>query len=338
MITLIKEIAIRPMGSDGAYDTVKLTNIMEGVDGAATFGYSLETVAVQVEDNQTQQYKHIHTFDVRVIEESSDSAIIDGWIATQTRVEIVGRGVDGFFLMNNVLLTRNKQYDGILASAFLATRETLTSYVTGEPVIIGNNLFEVNQFGYMLPVYAGGDLFKRFNNTEGYAYNSNVWQNGLRPRDDYYSNVTNGVFEIINDDNGADGIFSYAAYAPYSDQIYKASINIVDVDLKAGNDMRFGVAFYGKLSNTNANITYVVYEDISNSDSGEITVYASDDDDLSSYSNFVPRGVSTYMLMGSVKTSYIQYDSIKLEVFPSSTKPASLASTSVTNVTDNSNI
>lgn len=137
MITLLKKIAIRPM--DDLYNIVELTNIMEGVDGAATFGYSLETVAIQVEDNQTQQYKHTHTFDIRVLEESGDSSIIDGWIASQTKVQICGQGIDGLFFMDDVLLTRNKQYDNVLASAYLATVDTLTSYATGVKTLQPSN-------------------------------------------------------------------------------------------------------------------------------------------------------------------------------------------------------
>ena len=136
MITLIKKIAIRERPTADLtnpavspyFNTVELVNVMEGVDGAATFGYSLETVAVQVEDNQTQQYKHIHTFDVRVLDAGGDNATIDGWIAEQKPVDIVGIGVDGYFQFDNVKLTRNKQYDEVFASAFLATAETMTSY------------------------------------------------------------------------------------------------------------------------------------------------------------------------------------------------------------------
>lgn len=331
MITLIKEIAIRPQDASGALDTVKLTNIMEGVDGAATFGYNLETVAIQVEDNQTQQYKHIHTFDVRVIEESADSAIIDGWIATQTRVQIVGRGIDGFFYMNNVLLTRNKQYDEVFASAFLATRETLTSFVLGdEPVLRGTDPTNQTIKGYYLPIYAGQDLLGQYDISRGVDYAGGTMMSGWYGNSNllYSYNTDTKVYTIANKTDPSRALLSDSFYAPYPDQIYKLTMNVVDIDTATGNDHRLGFIFYGtETSNISSNnVSYILYEELDNSTSGEVTLYASINDDLSS-NVFNVRDVSIYYASGSNANAYIEYDDIKFEIYPINTKPAGLATT-----------
>lgn len=261
MITLLKKIAIRPM--DDAFNIVTLTNIMEGVDGAAAFGYNLETVALQVEDNQTQQYKHIHTFDVRVIEESSDSAIIDGWIASQTRVEISGQGIDGLFFMSDVLLTRNKQYDEVFASAFFATAETLTSYTTGQTTsnvarIVDNTGFQIveqppeKSNSLRQQIYAGNSLIDRFDTTLSsyYTVGSDTIQNGFLPSSNISSNVNvvDGVVTLTATETGVQYFFGESYFAPYTDQIYVATINVTSINSNNATGPEFGISWYSKVT------------------------------------------------------------------------------------------
>ena len=329
MITLLKEIAIRPLTVADAYNSVHLTNIMEGVDGAATFGYSLETVAVQVEDNQTQQYKHVHTFDIRVIEESSDVSIIDAWIASQTRVEISGRGLDGMFVMSNVLLTRNTQYDGILASAYLATAETVTSYSTGQPVIdsLPSSPVLSTSDSYRLPVFASSDLMQRYNldiTKSNVAFNSNVFQNGWRPNTDVSSNHSGSTITVINTVNGKRArLYGEQIYAPYTDQIYKATLNVVDFNAGSTNVqfLRLGIAFRGLKNTTNANVTHIVAEPINSN--GLYEIYAGAD--ASNVGQHDTRDVSLCLELSEDVNTNIVYDSVSLEVYPSSTLPAGLA-------------
>lgn len=267
MITLIKKIAIRERPTADLtnpavspyLNTVELVNVMEGVDGAATFGYSLETVAVQVEDNQTQQYKHIHTFDVRVLDAGGDNATIDGWIAEQKPVDIVGIGVDGYFQFDNVKLTRNKQYDEVFASAFLATAQTMTSYTTGHVVPYwyrdGSNQERYIQFDpkphNKLRAFAGANLYDIYeldvsrSNISGYG--GSVWQNGS-----YYSYVNSSNFntnKITSNVSGKNVTLSRSTvgdskdfmlyeeiFFPFGGESLTASINVVDINTGAGGE------------------------------------------------------------------------------------------------------
>ena len=263
MITLLKKIAIRPM--DDLYNIVELTNIMEGVDGAATFGYSLETVAIQVEDNQTQQYKHTHTFDIRVVEESSDSSIIDGWIASQTKVQICGQGIDGLFFMDDVLLTRNKQYDNVLASAYLATVDTPTSYATGVETLQPSNTPNFVAASWKkAQVYAGTSLFDRFQNNVQLSFRtdgSNTYQHGWPSVNGITSNVntSSGTVTLTRDDPGIGTLYpgGDTFFMPYDDQPLIATINVVSVNNAgdATNVPEFGIAFRNQ-NVTNINVGY----------------------------------------------------------------------------------
>ena len=260
MITLLKKIAIRPM--DDPFNIVELTNIMEGVDGAATFGYSLEPVAIQVEDNQTQQYKHTHTFDVRVIEESSDSAIIDAWILAQTRVQICGQGVDGLFFMDDVLLTRNKQYDQVLASAFTATADTLTSYATGVKTIEPNNDPDVITATWeKQQIFAGAALWDRSQYDIQKSFRTsgtNTYQHGWINNSGITSNVntTSNTINIARDDAGVGDVYAQTDtyFMPYANQPLTATINVVAVNSNGGNNPYFGITWRCKKTSTNTNI------------------------------------------------------------------------------------
>jgi len=286
MITLIKKIAIRERPTADLTDpavspyltTVELVNVMEGVDGAATFGYSLETVAVQVEDNQTQQYKHIHTFDVRVLDAGSDNSTIDGWILEQKPVDIVGIGVDGYFQFDNVKLTRNKQYDEVFASAFLATAETLTSYTQGHvvPYWYENNSNEEKYTDFdsdpqsKLRAYAGANLYDIYDlnvsrsNINGVS--SNVWQNGVyfgytqsaSTVSDKYSSNVNGSNVIYTRPKTSTSYLVYQQiFFPFSGEELSASINVVDVNTESGGDpARIGI--YERGGNGNINRSSVI--------------------------------------------------------------------------------
>lgn len=248
MITLLKQIAIRDRSNYA--NSVILTNVMEGVDGSATFGYSIEPVAIQVEDNQTQQYKHVHTFDIRVIEESGDSSVLDALVASQQRVDIAGLGVDGYFQFDNVLLTRNKQYDGILASAYLATAETLTSYTTNEEVIYAYyntgtstpTYLTTDYLGKKLRAFAGRNLYDIYNldvsksNISG--YNGSVWQNGTyrglpndvnQNQNIVTSNVIGSNVELTRAKTSIAFNNYEKLFIPFTDQTFTATINVTNI-------------------------------------------------------------------------------------------------------------
>lgn len=259
MITLLKKIAIRPM--DEPFNIVELVNIMEGVDGSATFGYSLEATAIQVEDNQKQQYKHTHTFDVRVIEESSDSATIDAWIADQKRVQIAGQGIDGLFFMDDVLLTRNKQYDGIIANAFLATADTLTWYTTGVRTLEPFNTAGITTATWeKQQIFAASTLFDRFQydvsksfRTEG----TNTLQHGWIDNTGTTMNVNTSTYNIniARDDAGIGNVYAFtdSYFMPFENQGLIATINVVSVNSNGGGNPEFGITWRAR-TDSNVNI------------------------------------------------------------------------------------
>jgi len=246
MITLLKKIAISNVSN--LAQTVTLDNVMEGVDGAATFGYSLETESIQIEDNQKQQYKHNHVLDIRVIDSDSDNSILDGFIASQQPVNITGLGINGMLLVRNVLLARNKQYDGIVACAVLATKDTSIGYYdngifTEQEFFAGRNMLETYQLDFTKSNVAGAE--------------SSVWQNGYKSdwsinsttanQDDLTSNIIATGVELTR----PKGSNIYAQweriYFPYGDVDLVATINVVGIHEDGSPTLpaRFGVTMRG---------------------------------------------------------------------------------------------
>ena len=156
MITLLSNVAIQD--TSNLSNIVYLNNIMEGVDGSSTFGYSLEPSAVKVDDNQTQQYLHDHTFDIRVLQgAAADLTKLKVIDANQTPVLVSGYSPDGFFVIDDpASLTYHSQYDSVIADRVLVTTSGVNGYGGAAP-------------GNKLPVYAGDNLLAIFNVLEGSA-------------------------------------------------------------------------------------------------------------------------------------------------------------------------
>ena len=149
MLNLLSRIAVQ--NTDTPSSIATLTNIMDGVDGAAVFGYNVETEDVRTEDNQTQIYSHIHTLDIRVLETTADSAILDAIVSGTIKAKISGYSPDGFFIWDEpAYIMRNKQYDNVLASAVMATQKSTPGFrgtPRKRPVHAGANLLGVYDVG-----------------------------------------------------------------------------------------------------------------------------------------------------------------------------------------------
>ena len=250
MITLLKKIAISNVSN--LAQTVTLDNVMEGVDGAAAFGYSLETESIQVEDNQTQQYKHNHVFDIRVIDSDSDNSILDGFIADQTDVNITGLGLNGVLLIRNVKLARNKQYDGIIATAVLATKTTSIGYYdngvfTEQELFAGRNMLETYQLDFTKSNVAGAE--------------SSVWQNGFKydwainstsaNQDDVTSNIIATGVELSRPKTSSAYSQWERIYFPYESVNLVATMNVVGINNSGTptNVARYGVTMRDESEN-----------------------------------------------------------------------------------------
>ncbi len=98
MALTLRKIAIKDPDSS---DMVVLSNIIDGVDGAATFGWSQEEESVQIEDNQKLDHSLNGELDIKVLRASdADTTIIDGLVGK--RVEISGWGIDGFLVFRGL--------------------------------------------------------------------------------------------------------------------------------------------------------------------------------------------------------------------------------------------
>ena len=128
MIPLLSNVAVQDQTV--VSNIVTLDNIMSGVDGSATFGYTLETKNLEVNDKQKQQYAHTHTFDIRVIQPDSASMSILKAIRDNNRlVKVSGHSPDGFFLWDEAtLMAEDNQFDEIVATALTLTHDTTIGY------------------------------------------------------------------------------------------------------------------------------------------------------------------------------------------------------------------
>ena len=204
MLNLLSNVAIQDTKAAG--NIVYLNNIMEGVDGAATFGYSLEPTAVKVDDNQTQQFKHDHTFDIRVLQGSSaDLTKIKVIDAGSNPVRVSGYSPNGFFVIDEpAQLTYHSQYDSVIADRILVTTTGVNGYGGTAP-------------GAKIPVYAGDNLLALYKVNSGSA----TYLNGFDQGDT--GTVTGGTVAIAN----GDVIESRQIFFPFPGLPVTGSINVV---------------------------------------------------------------------------------------------------------------
>ena len=139
MIAQLSKIAL----TDGT-NTVVLSNILEGVEGSASFGLSTTQNEILYEDSQTLGITDVYVFDVRVVRSSSaDSAILQNWANNQVPLLMSGVGIDGVIIWNEPSLIRlNDEFGGkLIADQIYMTIETGRGYVNGKrPVYVGSNL------------------------------------------------------------------------------------------------------------------------------------------------------------------------------------------------------
>jgi len=145
MITTLTNVAVQDQTV--TTNIVYFSNVMEGVDGATSFGYNLEKTSLKVEDNQELQYIHNHTFDIRALDPSTaDRDTLQVMVDNQREVKIIGQGVDGFFIMDEgVQLNYNQQFDEVVTMPLLATVKSTSGYEGTAPnkkykVYAGDNL------------------------------------------------------------------------------------------------------------------------------------------------------------------------------------------------------
>ena len=180
MLNLLKSVAIQDQTV--ASNVCTLVNIMEGVDGSSTFGYTLTPTAVQVADNQTQQFKHDHVFDIRTLTETADVTKLQVISANNRKVKVTGYSPNGFFTIDEPAeLVYHDQFDSVLSDRILVTISGVNGYGGTAP-------------GVKLPVYAGDNLLAVYDITSGSA----TYLNGFDQGDS--GTVTGGTVTIASGD------------------------------------------------------------------------------------------------------------------------------------------
>ena len=226
MIPLLSNVAVQDQTV--VSNIVTLDNIMSGVDGAATFGYTLETKNLEVNDKQKQQYAHTHTFDIRVIEPDSASEAILRAIRNNNRlVKVSGHSPDGFFLWDEpTLMAEDKQFDEIVSSALTLTHDTTIGYRGTAP-------------NKKLAVYAGDNALALYDILSGSVDTLNGFS--------FVSSATGGVVgdtqEVITPatttENTVD-LRSANIFFPFVGIPITASANVVSI---SGGAYKIGVEF-----------------------------------------------------------------------------------------------
>jgi hypothetical protein len=165
MALYLKELALLNTTTN---EVVKLVNVMEGVEGSAVFGYDVESVAVQVSANRTQQYVNKHTLDIRVIDDADPTtqAILTSWANSRgAKYKASGYGGDTFLLWDEPTeIVFSRQPDGISVRRLLMTLDAVPGYNSDGLGVTGGD-FQPNSFTgktFKMPVYAGANMLGLF--------------------------------------------------------------------------------------------------------------------------------------------------------------------------------
>lgn len=223
MLNLLQEVAVAKVGSTET-SFARLVNVMEGVDGSASFGYNVEEDAIAISDNQKVQRYHDHSLDVRLLNDPEAAAKIDA----MDEGYIAGYTPDGFLSFNKgTVLGRNPQYDSNIVSAFSARTRTLAGYANGAN-------------GLEKPVYAGRNLLGLYDVTQ--PNNQALFSGFDTSGPNIVSSFDGDWLTLERSATGSSLVLSEALFWPF-DKPIKATI---EADTGSGADFQMGVAFYSQ--------------------------------------------------------------------------------------------
>lgn len=133
MLNLLSKVAVKR--ADNSDAPAILTNIMEGVDGSSVFGYSIEPIAINVDDNQQQHYAEDHNLDIRIVNEDTQTAVLTGLQAGGHDALLSAYTPNGFLIWNTpTKVNKNTQFDGVLADAVIMSIRAPKGYQGTTPV------------------------------------------------------------------------------------------------------------------------------------------------------------------------------------------------------------
>jgi hypothetical protein len=202
MLNLLKTIAVQDQTVTSNIAT--LDNIMSGVDGSATFGYTLEAQSVQVNDNQKQQYAHTHTLDIRVLQGTAgEIGILNAIVNGNLQAKITGISPDGFLIWDDPsYLVRSSQFDQVVADQILVTKTQPAGYAGTAP-------------NSKLAVYSGGNALALYNVLAGSA----SLLNGFTKSGTIVTSVSGRAQTVSRDADASAQIASTMFFYPFSDPL-----------------------------------------------------------------------------------------------------------------------
>jgi len=149
MLPLLSNVAILDY-SNTTPTVIFLDNIMEGVDGAAAFGFTQELRSIQQDDNQQRGYATAYSLDIRVVKaDDTNVAILKDIVESQRKVQIAGYSPDGVLAWTEpTQLVFSEQIDVLQVNPIQATVLAPSGYSGGDdearvPVFAGENLLRV---------------------------------------------------------------------------------------------------------------------------------------------------------------------------------------------------
>ena len=226
MLNLLKTIAVQDQTV--ASNIATLDNIMSGVDGSATFGYSLEAMSLQVNDNQKQQYSHTHTLDIRVIQGAAGTVgILEAIVSNTRQAKVTGISPNGFLIWDDPsYLVRSTQFDQVVADQILVTKTQPAGYAGTAP-------------NKKLAVYSGDNALALYDILSGSA----SVLNGFSLITSATGSVTSGVQEIITPVTVTENTVYYRSasiFFPFVGEAITASATIGNI---SGGNYKIGIEF-----------------------------------------------------------------------------------------------
>ena len=229
MSLTLRKVAIKDPDSA---DMVLLSNIREGVDGAADIGFTQDGDEIRIEDNQTYEHSHNGQLDIKVLQPGvSDVAILNGLIGK--RVEVSGWTIEGFLLFRDtVRLNRNPDYNSqVLNDRLLLTQKAPKGYSSGSSAFyVGPNALSLYNFrSGVLGTGGANDMLY------GFEAESGVFAE------------MDGALLKVTTDTVAVGVKSKKIFFPFEGATLYASADFSDA---GGERFRIGVRFLNSAGGT----------------------------------------------------------------------------------------
>lgn len=221
MINLIRKLAIQ--SQTNTLNVVVMDNVMEGVDGAATFGYSVTPEALKVNDGQTQQHLHRHSLDVRVLQASgTDLTKLRVMDENQEDVIATTYGLDGSVLFRDgAKMVRQPQFDELVADRFLITRTT-------PPGKYGSEAAQSKGQA----VVGSGNLLDIWDTKSGSTVLLNGWSKGSSLDTTQGSGIQTGIRTASG---GFPNILSPLIFYPFPGSILEAEVEVTAISTTTDN-------------------------------------------------------------------------------------------------------